>query len=425
MRKVVSLFMAMILMIGVLAACGPKRDVEQVKENNKGNTTENVEKPEKLVVWVNDEEKQKQALNDIFKKYTEKTGIKVETVAVSMLDQAKKIALDGPAGKGPDIFYQPHDRIGDIVLQGLADPVDLGDAKSEYSKTAVDAVTYDGQTYGVPFVVETYGLFYNKNLVPEAPKTMEELMKIAKEKTNPAQDQYGFLMEAANFYFVYPFFAGYGGYVFRNEDGKMDTSDIGLANDGAVKGAELVQSWFKNGYIPKEINQDVMNGLFTKGNVATVISGPWNIATYRDALGDKLATAPLPVLENGEHPKSFVGVKAWMLSAYSKNKEWATDLMKFITNEENSLHYYEVAGEMPANEKALTNEKIKNDPLISGFAEQIQYGEPMPNVPQMSQVWDPMGNALQFIAKGDNPKEVLEEAVKTIQDKIAASGGGK
>ena len=425
MRKVVSLFMAMILMIGVLAACGPKRDVGQVKENNKGNTTENVEKPEKLVVWVNDEEKQKQALNDIFKKYTEKTGIKVETVAVSMLDQVKKIALDGPAGKGPDIFYQPHDRIGDIVLQGLADPVDLGDAKSEYSKTAVDAVTYDGQTYGVPFVVETYGLFYNKNLVPEAPKTMEELMKIAKEKTNPAKDQYGFLMEAANFYFVYPFFAGYGGYVFRNEDGKMDTSDIGLANDGAVKGAELVQSWFKNGYIPKEINQDVMNGLFTKGNVATVISGPWNIATYRDALGDKLATAPLPVLENGEHPKSFVGVKAWILSAYSKNKEWATDLMKFITNEENSLHYYEVAGEMPANEKALTNEKIKNDPLISGFAEQIQYGEPMPNVPQMSQVWDPMGNALQFIAKGDNPKEVLKEAVKTIQDKIAASGGGQ
>jgi arabinogalactan oligomer/maltooligosaccharide transport system substrate-binding protein len=425
MRKVVSLFMAIILVIGVLAACGPKRDVGQVKENNKGNATENVKKPEKLVVWVNDEEKQKQALNDILKKYTEKTGIKVETVAVSMLDQAKKIALDGPAGKGPDVFFQPHDRIGDIVLQGLADPVDLGDTKNEYSKTAVNAVTYDGQTYGVPFVVETYGLFYNKNLVPEAPKTMEELMKVAKEKTNPAKDQYGFLMEAANFYFVYPFFAGYGGYVFRNEDGKMDTSDIGLANDGAVKGAELVQSWFKNGYIPKEINQDVMNGLFTKGKAATVISGPWNIATYRDALGDKLATAPLPVLENGEHPKSFVGVKAWMLSAYSKNKEWATDLMKFITNEENSLHYYEVAGEMPANEKALTNEKIKNDPLISGFAEQIQYGEPMPNVPQMSQVWDPMGNALQFIAKGDNPKEVLQEAVKTIQDKIAASGGGK
>ncbi|WP_199426422.1 sugar ABC transporter substrate-binding protein [Thermaerobacillus caldiproteolyticus] len=423
MKKFFSVFMVMMLVIGVLAACGPKRDAEQVKEKNSGTATENVKKPEKLVVWVNDEEKQKQALSDIFKKYTEKTGIKIEMVAVSMLDQAKKLALDGPAGKGPDVFYQPHDRIGDIVLQGLADPVDLGDVKGEYSKTAIDAVTYDGDIYGAPLVVETYGLFYNKDLVPQAPKTMDELMNIAKEKTNASQDKYGFLMEATNFYFIYPFFAGYGGYVFHNEDGKYDTNDVGLANDGAVKGAQLVQSWFKNGYIPKEITGDVMNGLFTKGNVAAVITGPWNIATYRDALGDKLATAPLPVLENGEHPKSFVGVKSWMLSAYSKNKEWATDFMKFITNEENSLHYYEVAGEMPANEKALTNEKITNDPLISGFAEQIQYGEPMPNVPQMSQVWDPMGNALQFIAKGDDPKAVLTEAVKTIQDKIAASGG--
>ncbi|MED3748082.1 ABC transporter substrate-binding protein, partial [Geobacillus stearothermophilus] len=76
-------------------------------------------------------------------------------------------------------------------------------------------------------------------------------------------------------------------------------------------------------------------------------------------------------------------------------------------------------------EKALTNEKITNDPLIAGFAEQIQYGEPMPNVPEMSQVWEPMSNALQFIAKGENPKAVLGEAVKTIQDKIAASGAGK
>ncbi|WP_457786437.1 sugar ABC transporter substrate-binding protein [Geobacillus sp. Geo 8.1] len=424
MRKALSLFLMAVLLIGVLGACGPKRDVQQPKGNDQ-KTAEQDKKPEKLVVWVNDDEKQKQALKDIFQKYTEKTGIKIEMVAVSMLDQTKKLALDGPAGKGPDVFYQPHDRIGDIVLQGLADPVDLGDAKGEYSPTAINAVTYDGKTYGVPMVVETYGVFYNKNLVPEAPKTMDDLMNIAKEKTNAAKDQYGFLMEATNFYFVYPFFAGYGGYVFKNENGKYDTSDIGLANDGAVKGAELVQSWFKKGYIPKEITGDIMNGLFTKGNVAVAITGPWNIASYKEALGDKLATAPLPVLDNGEHPKSFVGVKTWMLSAYSQNKEWAVDFMKFVTNEENSLHYYEVAGEMPANQKALTNEKITNDPLIAGFAEQIQYGEPMPNVPEMSQVWEPMGNALQFIAKGDNPKAVLGEAVKTIQDKIAASGAGK
>jgi arabinogalactan oligomer / maltooligosaccharide transport system substrate-binding protein len=425
MKKALSIFLIAILTISMLTACGPKRVGNNENATKEGNSTEQAEKPEKLVVWVNNDEKQKAPLADIFKKYTEKTGIQVEMVGVDMLDQTKNLALDGPAGKGPDVFYQPHDRIGDIVLQGLAEPIDLGDAKDQYSETAINAVTFDGKIYGVPQVIETYGMFYNKDLVAEAPKTMDELMKIAEAQTDASKDQYGFLMEAANFYFVYPFFAGYGGYVFKNDNGTYDTSDVGLANEGAVKGGQLIQSWFTKGYIPKEINADIMNGLFTKGQVAVAITGPWNIPGYKEALGDKLGTAPLPLLDNGEHPKSFVGVKTWMLSSYSKNKEWAVDLMKFITNTENALHYYEKANEMPANKAALEDEKITSDPLIAAFAEQTQYGEPMPSVPEMSQVWEPMGNALQFIAKGDDVKTVLEEAVQTIKDNIAASGGGQ
>ncbi|MFZ3589182.1 sugar ABC transporter substrate-binding protein [Bacillus sp. DJP31] len=417
MKKVLSKFMIMILAFGVLAACGPQRAEETPADSGATET----EKPEKLTMWVNDEEKQKAAIADIVAKYTEETGIEVEITGVSMLDQVKNLALDAPAGTGPDVFFQPHDRIGDIVTQGLAEPIVIENEK-DYSPTAIEAVTYDGEIYGVPHVVETYGLYYNKDLVKEAPATMEELMTIAKDQTDATQDKYGFLMEAANFYFVYPFFAGYGGYVFNKEDGAYDAADIGLGNEGAVEGGELVQSWFSNGYIPKEITGDVMNGLFTGGKVATVITGPWNIPTYRDALGDKLATAPLPTLANGEHPKSFVGVKSWMVSSYSENKEWSLDLLKFITNTENQMAYYETAGEMPANEAALTDKKITEDPLMKGFAEQIAYGEPMPSIPQMQQVWDPMGDALQFIANGDDVGEVLTETVQIIKDNIAASG---
>ncbi|MDF0726976.1 extracellular solute-binding protein [Cytobacillus sp. S13-E01] len=422
MKKFLSMFMIMVLALGFLAACGPQRNAqEEPAEGGANEEATETDKPEKLTMWVNDEEKQKDAIAEMVKSFTEEYGIEVEMTPISMLDQVKNLALDAPAGKGPDVFFQPHDRIGDIVTQGLAEPVTLDNA-GDYSETAIDAVTYDGEIYGVPQVVETYGLFYNKDLSPEAPSTMEELTALASSQTDAAQDKYGFLMEAANFYFVYPFFAGYGGYVFNKEGGAYDASDIGLANEGAVQGGELVQSWFTNGYIPKEITGDIMNGLFTGGKVAAVITGPWNIATYRDALGDKLATAPLPLLENGENPKSFVGVKSWMVSSYSENKEWATKLLQHITNQENSMYYYENAGEMPANQAALTDEKITNDPLMSGFAEQIAYGEPMPSIPQMQQVWDPMGSALQFIANGDDVKEVLEEAVQTIKDNIAASG---
>ncbi|KPB04847.1 sugar ABC transporter substrate-binding protein [Bacillus sp. CHD6a] len=425
MKKFFAMLMIAVLTLGVLAACGPQRDTgnNAGSAEGEGTTTEGKDKPEKLTVWVNDDEKQRAALDEIFAAYKEETGIEVETTAISMLDQVEALALDGPAGNGPDVFFGPHDRLGDIVLRGLADPIDLGEDASLYSETAINAVTVDGETYGVPQVIETYGMFYNKDLVSaEEIATMEGLMTVAKEQTDAGQDKYGFLMEATNFYFIYPFFAGNGGYVFNNDGSGFDAKDIGLANEGAVEGGELVQSWFNNGYIPKEINGDIMSGLFTEGKVATVLTGPWNIATYKEALGDKLGTATLPKLENGDVPKSFVGVKAWMLSSYSENQEWAIDLMKFITNYDNAMKYYELAGEMPALQEALDSDVIANDEIIGAFAEQTQYGEPMPNIPQMQQVWDPMGSALQFIANGDDVGEVLEEAVKTIEDNIAASG---
>lgn len=427
MKKFLAMLMVAVLTLGVLAACGPQRETGNEGGNSgaegEGTTTEGVDKPESLTVWVNDDEKQKAALDEIFAAYKEETGIEVKTNAMAMLDQVEALALDGPAGKGPDVFFGPHDRIGDIVLRGLAEPIDLGEDASLYSETAINAVTVDGEVYGVPQVLETYGMFYNKDLVSaEDIATMEGLMKVAEEQTDESQDKYGFLMEATNFYFVYPFFAGNGGYVFNNDGSGFDASDIGLANEGAVEGGALIQSWFDNGYIPKEINGDIMSGLFTDGKVATVLTGPWNIATYKEALGDKLGTATLPKLDNGDVPKSFVGVKTWMLSSYSENQEWAIDLMKFITKYDNAMKYYQAAGEMPALQEALDSEEIANDEIIGAFAEQTQFGEPMPNIPQMQQVWDPMGSALQFIANGDDVGEVLEEAVQQIEDNIAASG---
>ncbi|ASN04663.1 sugar ABC transporter substrate-binding protein [Virgibacillus necropolis] len=425
MKKWLGTIFGMMLLIGLLVACGPEETKPTDSSSNEDGekaTEEMPEKPEKLTVWVNAEEKQEEAVKQITDKYTEETGIDVEMVPINMLDQVEKLNVEGPAGNGPDIIFQPHDRIGDLVLRGLVAPVNLGETESEYTDTALQAVKYDGDYWGYPAVIETYAMYYNKSLVDEAPATMEDLMAIAKRDTKPEEDKFGFLMEAANFYFVYPFFSGNGAYVFANEDGNYDISDMGLANEGAIEGGKLVKSWFDNGYIPQDLTPDIMNGLFKEGKVSTVINGPWMVREYSDALGDDLATAPLPKLSNGEVPKSFVGVKSYMLSYYSENPEWSQDLMTFITNEKNAMTYYEVAGELPPRKDSLENPVIAEDPIYSAFAEQTTYGEPMPSVPAMQQVWDPINNALSFISKGEPVEPVLKEAVKIIQNQIEASG---
>lgn len=424
MKKWIGALLAFALIFGVLAACGPDDAKKETKKTDDGKeaTSEMPEKPEKLKLWVNAEEKQEDAVKEITDKYTEETGIEIEMVPVDMLEQVEKLDVEGPAGNGPDVIFQPHDRIGDLVLRGLVDPVNFGDLESDYTDTALEAVQFEGDYWGYPAVIETYAMYYNKALVDGAPETMEDIMKIAEEQTDASKDEYGFLMEAANFYFTYPFFSGYGAYVFANEDGVYDINDIGLDNEGALKGGELVKEWFDNGYIPQDLTPDIMNGLFSEGKVATVLNGPWMVREYMDGIGDDLGVVPLPLLENGEHPKSFVGVKSYMLSYYSENKEWAEDLMAYITNFDNSMTYYDVAGEIPARDDAMEDPIIADDPIFSAFAEQTQYSEPMPSVPAMQQIWDPINDALNFISKGEPVDEVLKEAVKTIHDQIEASG---
>lgn len=426
MKKGFSLLslVALLSLFVLLAACAPEREEGTATNDGSNESGEQTDKPEELTVWANDQEEQFEAIQKIAKDYEEQEGIKVNVEEKPMLDQLQELSLAGPEGNGPDLFYQPHDQIGNIVAQGLADPINPSEEElSGYAEAAVEAVTYnfegDTNIYGIPAVFETYGIFYNKEIVPEAPETIEDLQTILEENTNASEDQFGFLMKPNDLYFAFPFFKNYGGYIFGGDIGEYDTSDVGLNNEGAIEGGELFQSFFGSGLIPPATTVDVVDGLFQEGKVGAVINGPWSITGYKEAIGEEnLGFAPFPTI-NGEPGSTLVGVKSWMISYYSENKDWAKDLALFMTNEENLSYYFEVAGELPPNTEALNNIE---DPIYAAFAEQIEYGVPMPSTPQMSQVWEPMNNALQFLAEGEDAQSVLDEAVNQIETNIEASG---
>ena len=55
------------------------------------------------------------------------------------------------------------------------------------------------------------------------------------------------------------------------------------------------------------------------------------------------------------------------------------------------------------------------------FVEQIANGIPMPNIPEMSAVWE-MDKAVDFIVQGDDPKSVLDEITGQIAAQIQTYG---
>ena len=72
----------------------------------------------KLVVWesTGGPDEWIKAAGEAFTKLN--PNITVEFVNVELGDTSGQIALDGPAGVGPDLFAAPHDKLGELVVGG-------------------------------------------------------------------------------------------------------------------------------------------------------------------------------------------------------------------------------------------------------------------------------------------------------------------
>lgn len=413
MKKVL-VFLSVLLL--VLVACGPDRgESENGSDSNDTNQDTDAGQPDQLTIWAIDE--QSSVIEGIATGFTNETGIGVEVVPFAMDEQEEAMSLDGPSGKGPDLFYQPG--IGNLTLKGLVQPMVVDqEILDTYSEGSVDALSYEGTVYGLPAVVESLAMYYNKDLVSNPPETMAELETIANELTDTTNDEYGFLYPATDFYYSFPFMAGYGAEIFEETNGVFNVDEVGLASQAAVDGGMLIQSWLDNGFIPKGVTSDIVGGLFNDGKVGMVINGPWALTDHREALGDALGTAPLPQLANGEYPITFLGTKGWMLSAFTDYPEAATELAIFLTSEASLQAYFEATGEMPAKSAILSSADFQNDELLNGFGSQLERAQPFPATPALSAVWDPMADALTFITEGADVEEVLHEAVLEIEQDI-------
>lgn len=93
--------------------------------------------------------------------------------------------------------------------------------------------------------------------------------------------------------------------------------------------------------------------------------------------------------------------------------------MKYLV-ENSALTLFKVGHRIPVLNKVLASSEVKSDKIMSAFAEQAKVGIPMPNIPEMSAVWTPAGNALSLITTGKaTPKQAAEAMVKQIKQGIA------
>ncbi|HEM6204848.1 TPA: extracellular solute-binding protein [Streptococcus suis] len=397
----------------ILAAC-----------SNSGSSTEaskSAEGSKELTVYV--DQGYESYINDVKADFEKENGVTVTVKTGDALTGLDNLSLDNQSGSAPDVMMAPYDRVGSLGSEGQLSELTLADdSKADDTTTAL--VTNGGKVYGSPAVIETLVLYYNKDLLTEAPKTFAELETLAKDSKYAFEGEAGkttaFLADWTNFYYTYGLLAGYGGYVF-GENG-TDPKDIGLANEGAIQAIEYAKTWYEKwpqGLQDGTAANNLINTQFTDGKAAAIIEGPWKAASYKEA-GVNYGVATIPTLVNGKNYSAFGGGKAWVVPAGAKNQEMAQKFVDFLTTTDQQKALYDATNEVPANTEAREYAVSKNDELTTAVINQFASAQPMPNISEMGSVWTPAGNMLFEAASGaKDAKTAATDAVKAIADEIA------
>ena len=369
-----------------------------------------------IVIWTDAE--REAAIKSAAADFEDETGAKVTLVQKNFEDLRADFIAQVPTGEGPDITVGAHDWLGALVTAGVVNTIDLGDKAGEFEQVALDAMTYDGQLYAVPYSLETIALLQNTDLVgEEAPSSWDDMIKrgLAAGTDRPFVINTG--GETGDGYTMYGFQTSFGAPVFVQDDSGSYTSEVGMGGDAGEKFAQWLADNGKNGtgYLSTTVDYDINNELFNSGKAPYTIQGPWAISAFPDV---NVAVNPIPSA-GGETAAPFVGVQGFYLSSQSENSLLATEfLVNYLGTEDAQRALYEADPRIPAY--TTLAEEVSSDPIIAGFLASSKGGVPMPSIPEMGSVWDFWNAAEAQIISGSDPSKTWT----TMIDNLTAALNG-
>ncbi|OYU42703.1 MAG: maltose ABC transporter substrate-binding protein MalE, partial [Burkholderiales bacterium PBB4] len=275
-----------------------------------------------LVIWFTVEGAK--AIREIALDFTAATGVPV--VVETPDNGPTKFQQAASAGKGPDIYFYTHDRLGEWTAGGLLHAVSPGPSLLEdLDALAWKGFTYRNRVWGYPYAIEAVTLIHNKALVPTAPQTFEEVFALDAQLA--PKGKRAILWDYTNAYFSWPLLGAHGGFAFaQRPDGSYDPRSTGVNNAGSVLGASLIDRMVREGLMQSGSGYAEMEAAMAQGKVAMMINGPWSWVNLRK-VGIDFGIARIPAV-SGKAAAPYVGVKGVMINRATRQRELAVEFIE-------------------------------------------------------------------------------------------------
>ncbi|WP_285104446.1 ABC transporter substrate-binding protein [Promicromonospora sp. MEB111] len=398
------------VMVGALGACGSASD---------GGSAGGPEEVTFWGSWSGAQAKQLQAQADAFNEAQDE--YEVTYVGQELVEEKLLTAL--ASGSVPDVvlwdryntpLYVPKNALAPLDEYIAADGVDT----AQFYEQAMGELVVEGETYGLPLLVDNRSLFYNTELLADAgvepPTDWDSLRSAAEAVTERAGGKLsvaGFALDDPGLFNIW----------LRQAGGQMFSEDGTATAFNSPEGLEVLEFWqglLDAGVYEPGFGEGVDS--FAEGSTAIKYDGPWALTALDEAEVDYGIVQP-PVGPDGDQGAGMGGF-GLVIPSGAQNPDGAWEFMKWWTTQPaNGVDFARISGWIPANIEAANDPYFTEDDRYQAFIETMEYAQVRSDIPGASDV---EGKALipaleRFLGGETDAATALQEA-QELGDRILA-----
>ncbi len=272
--------------------------------------------------------------------------ITVQRIATPNSDYGQKLSSLVLAKKLPDLFWAGNDTEQQYGAQGLLyDYSSLANSThsssfdvSKFAPASIENWTSAGKLYGLPSLLNTYGVWYNADeftkaglTLPASGWTYQEMLhdaQVLTQKDGNKVTTYGLVSPPDDPFQINNYAVSAGGTSF--EDKIINPTSV-TAGPQYIEGTKLFVDAIQKGYVtPPGYDTSSAQDSFSAGKIPMLYGGQWLAAGFLQAKPTiKYGFAPLPIVKNRVQIYDAVGVSS---PSYIKNPDAVWKVMQFLTS---------------------------------------------------------------------------------------------
>ncbi|MER5337378.1 ABC transporter substrate-binding protein [Micromonospora sp. NPDC002717] len=289
----------------------------------------------------------------------------------------------------------------------------------------LETARYQDRLYGAPKNTNVQLLWYRKDLVPEPPKTWDQMISTAQELKQQGKPYQVLTMGAQyeGLVVLYNTLAESAGGKILSDDGEQAVMDA-----GTVRALEQLQRFATSGVTSPSFSnatEDPVRLEFQSGSGAFQVNWPFVYPAMQEAnpeLAKQVGWARIPGIDGNTPSKVTIGGVNMAVSAYSKHPEESFEAARCIRNEKNQKFSAINDGVPPTIEKVYDDpEMAEAYPMKETILEELKDPAVRPLTPAYQSISTVM-SAILSPPSAIRPQQTADELRDAIADALDSKG---